>query len=250
MHQHSSEEAEGSRDSIRAKGLSDDGEDEDLESRLLRKRKANQAGGPKVGISEPRNIRLRLRSASGQKPFPATKAASEIPPVGAKGSLSKHLRSSSLVSEPLHGSSIAPIVIPPAPSSSRVKDKASEISVAAFDISPFRATGTSKPSQPEDLFPRSPLAPLFSDALPVTYVPKWKITPSTNVGTRETSRDFLDHVVPPPHIFMNFALKPDLFDDQYSMSLCEGFFFWGGGGGGWHVAASERAEGDKRGIEG
>ncbi|KAJ0605217.1 hypothetical protein HanPI659440_Chr02g0082621 [Helianthus annuus] len=171
----SSEEAEGSRGSLRAKSLS--GDDEDLESRLLRKRKADQAGGPKVGIPEPRNIRLRLRSASGQKPFPVTKAASEIPPVGTKGSLSKHLRSSSLVSEPLLGSSKAPIVIHPAHASSRVKDKAPEINVArvnpAFDVSPLRATGTSKPSQPEDLFPLSPLAPLFTEALPVPYVPKW-----------------------------------------------------------------------------
>ncbi|KAF5767788.1 hypothetical protein HanXRQr2_Chr14g0628811 [Helianthus annuus] len=39
----SSEEAEGSRGSLRAKSLSDDGDDEDLESRLL----------PKVGIPEP-----------------------------------------------------------------------------------------------------------------------------------------------------------------------------------------------------
>ncbi|MFS8023566.1 hypothetical protein Hanom_Chr16g01452951 [Helianthus anomalus] len=32
---------------------------------------------------------------------------------------------------------------------------------------------------------------------------------------------------------MNPCLTSDLFDDQYSMSLCEGFFFLGGGGGGW-----------------
>ncbi|KAJ0790123.1 hypothetical protein HanPI659440_Chr05g0211391 [Helianthus annuus] len=223
----SSEEAGDSRGSLREKGSSDDEDDEDLESRLLRKRKIVQTSSPKVAL-DPRNIRLRLRSASGQKPFPATKAASEVPPVGTKGSLSKHLRSSSLVSEPLLGSSKAPIVIPPAPASSRVKDKAPEASVTrvnpAFDISPLQAAGTSKPSQPEDLPSQSPLAPLFAEGLPVPYVPKWKITTSTVVGTPETARDFLDHVVPPPHKFMNFALNPDLFDDQYSMSLCEGFF--------------------------
>ncbi|KAF5790596.1 hypothetical protein HanXRQr2_Chr09g0385081 [Helianthus annuus] len=120
----SSEEAADSRGSLRAKSANDDDDDEDLESRLLRKRKAVQTSSPKAALA-PRNIRLRLRSASGQKPFPATKAASKVSPVGTKGSLSKHLRSSSLVSEPLLGSSKAPIVIPPAPASSRVKDKAS-----------------------------------------------------------------------------------------------------------------------------
>ncbi|KAJ0903654.1 hypothetical protein HanPSC8_Chr07g0272401 [Helianthus annuus] len=79
------------------------------------------------------------------------KAVSELPPTGVKGSLSKHLRSSSFVSEPLLGSSHAPIEIPTAPSSSRVRDKTPEVSVAriipAFEISPHHATGTSKPSQ-------------------------------------------------------------------------------------------------------
>ncbi|MFS8017894.1 hypothetical protein Hanom_Chr15g01385781 [Helianthus anomalus] len=171
-----------------AKGLSDDDGDEDLESRLLRKRKADQASGLKVGIPERRNIRLRLQSSSGQKCFPATKAASEIPPCWYQG----------LFVKALEGSSKAPIVIPPVPASSRVKDKVPEISVArvnpTFDVSPLRATGTSKPSQSEDLLPRSPLAPLFAEGLPVPYVPKWKITSSTVVGNSETARDFLDHV--------------------------------------------------------
>ncbi|KAJ0818932.1 hypothetical protein HanLR1_Chr00c0284g0735271 [Helianthus annuus] len=112
------------------------------------------------------------------------------------------------------GSSKALIVIPPAPASSRVKDNTSEISVArvnsAFDVSPLKATGTSKPSQPEDLFPRSPLAPLFAEGLSVPYVPKLKITSSTVVGIPETARDFLDHGLSPPHKFMNFTLNPDL----------------------------------------
>ncbi|KAM0015986.1 hypothetical protein Hdeb2414_s0032g00716781 [Helianthus debilis subsp. tardiflorus] len=34
------------------------------------------------------------------------------------------------------------------------------------------------------------------------------------------------HVVPPPHRFMNFALDPELFDDQYCLSICAGFFRW------------------------
>ncbi|MFS7978938.1 hypothetical protein Hanom_Chr10g00921371 [Helianthus anomalus] len=126
------------------------------------------------------------------------------------------------------GSSKAPIVIPPAPTSFRVKDKVPEVSVArvnpAFDIFPLQATGTGKPSHPEDLLSQSPLTPLFAEGLPVPYVSKWKITTSTVVGNPETAQDFLDHVVPPPHKFMNFALNPDLFDDQYSMSLCKGFF--------------------------
>ncbi|MFS7988930.1 hypothetical protein Hanom_Chr11g01040661 [Helianthus anomalus] len=128
----------------------------------------------------------------------------------------------------MSGISKAPIVIPPNPASSRVKDKAPEVSVArvnlAFDISPLQATGTSKPSHHEDLPSRSPLTPLFAEGLPIPYILKWKITTSTVVGTPKTARDFLDHVVHPPQKFMNFALNPDLFDDQYSMSLCEGFF--------------------------
>ncbi|KAM0012267.1 hypothetical protein Hdeb2414_s0054g00755211 [Helianthus debilis subsp. tardiflorus] len=175
-----------SQGSLRMKSSSNDEVDEDLETRLVRKRKAAQASSPKVA-AVPRNIRLRLRNASGQKTFPAVKAASELPPVGAKGSLSEHLRSSSLLSEPLlQGSSKAPIEIPTAPSSSRVRDKTPEISAAhntpAFEISPLHATGTKKPSHPEGLVSQSPLAPLFADALPVPYVPKWKITPSIIVG--------------------------------------------------------------------
>ncbi|MFS7957280.1 hypothetical protein Hanom_Chr07g00664501 [Helianthus anomalus] len=49
----------------------------------------------------PRDIRLRLRSASGQKVPPATKATSELPLIGVKGSLSNNLRYSGFVSEPL-----------------------------------------------------------------------------------------------------------------------------------------------------
>ncbi|KAF5778703.1 hypothetical protein HanRHA438_Chr12g0561911 [Helianthus annuus] len=217
----SSKEVEGSKGSLLSKNSSGD-EHEDLESRLIRKRKASTEVSHKAVIPEPRNIRLRLRSASGQKPFPASKATSEVPPTGAKSSLSKHLKSSSL------GNSKAPIVIPAAPAFSRVKDKAPETSVAhttpATEVSPLRATGTSKLKQPEDLFPRSPLAPMFAEGLPVPYVLKWKITPSIVVGTPETARDFLNHAVPPLHRFMNFALDPNLFDDQYSLSICEGFF--------------------------
>ncbi|MFS7941960.1 hypothetical protein Hanom_Chr06g00482461 [Helianthus anomalus] len=192
----SSDGKEDSRGSLRMKSSSNDVGDEDLESRLIRKRKAARTNSPKT--------------------FPATNAASELPPIGTKGSLSKHL------------SSKAPIEIPTAPSSSRVRDKTPEISVAhitpAFDVSPLHATGTSKPSHPEGLVSQAPLAPLFADALPVPYVPKWKITPSTVVGTPETARDFLAHAVTLSHKFMNSALRSDLFDDQYSISLCEGFF--------------------------
>ncbi|KAM0000023.1 hypothetical protein Hdeb2414_s0449g00896281 [Helianthus debilis subsp. tardiflorus] len=167
-------------------------EDKDFKSLLARKQKVDPTVSLKIVIHEPRNIRQRLKSASGQKPFPATKVASEVLPTGAKGSLSKHLKSSSLVREK------APIMIHVAPASFWIKDKALEISVAritpAFDVSPLRATGTSKPMQPEDPFPRSPLAPLFAAALPVPYVPKGKITPSTIVGTPETARDFMNHV--------------------------------------------------------
>ncbi|KAJ0803887.1 hypothetical protein HanLR1_Chr00c1606g0810591 [Helianthus annuus] len=212
----SSGEADNSQGSPRAEGSSGD-EDEDLEICLARKRKVNPAVTPKTTIPESRSIRQRLRSASGQKTFPVTKAASEIASTGVKGSLSKHLKSSSLISEPLlvsfflfaytclcvpafyssllplfafylkQGSSKAPIMISAAYASSRIKDKAPEISVARvtpdFDVFPLWAVGTSKPTQHEDPFPRSPLAPLFAEALPVPYAPKWKITPSTVVGT-------------------------------------------------------------------
>ncbi|KAJ0700819.1 hypothetical protein HanOQP8_Chr10g0372411 [Helianthus annuus] len=205
----SSDEKKGPLGSLQVKSSSDDDNNEYLESRLVRKRKAVQPSGPKQ-VPAPRNIWLRLRSASGQKAFPVTRGTSALPPTGVKGSLSKHLRSSSLVSELLLGSSNAPIEIPTAPSSSRV--------------SPLHATGTSKPSHLEGFVSRSPLAPLFADALPVSYILSWKITQSTVVGTPETARDFLAHAVPPSHRFINSALRADLFDDPYSMPLCEGFF--------------------------
>ncbi|KAJ0957636.1 hypothetical protein HanPSC8_Chr01g0029961 [Helianthus annuus] len=199
-------------------GHSDCDDEEDLESRLVRKRKAVS---PKP-VPTPRDIRQRLRSARGQKVPPKTKVVSELPPIGVKGSLSKHLRSSSL------GSSADRIEIPTGPSSSRVRDKTPEVSIAriasAFEVSPHHATRTSKPSQFEGLARRSPLAPLFADALPFTYVTKWKITHSLVIGTPETARDFLSHAVPPSHRFKNSALRDDLFEDQYSMSLCESFF--------------------------
>ncbi|MFS8025954.1 hypothetical protein Hanom_Chr16g01481241 [Helianthus anomalus] len=174
----------------------------------------------------PHDIRLRLQSACGQKAFPATRAASELPPTGVKGSMTKHSRSSSLVI--LFWSSHASIEIPTAPSSYRIRDKTPEASAASvtptFEISPLHATGTSKPSHLDGFASQSSLAPLFADALLVPYVPKWKIAQSTVVGTPETARDFLAHVVRPSHRFMNSALRADLFDDQYIMSLCEGFF--------------------------
>ncbi|KAJ0456414.1 hypothetical protein HanIR_Chr15g0762221 [Helianthus annuus] len=208
----SSKEVEGSQGSLLVKDSSGD-EDEDLESHLIRKRKADPEFGLKAAIPEPRNICSRLKSASSQKSFPVSK-----------------------------GSSKAPIVIPVAPAFSRVKDKAPETSdahtIPAIEVSPLRATGTSKLKQPEDLYSRSPLAPLFAEGLTIPYVPKWKITTSTVVWTPETARDFMNHVVPPPHKFMNFTLDPNLFDDQYNMSICKGFFR----GGGWHVAEGERAK--------
>ncbi|KAM0029536.1 hypothetical protein Hdeb2414_s0018g00527231 [Helianthus debilis subsp. tardiflorus] len=97
------------------------------------------------------------------------------------------------------GISKAPIEVPPAPLSSRVRDETSKISVAritpAFDVSPLHATGTSKPSQPLGFVSHCPLAPLFAEGLPVLYVPKWKITSSTVMGTPETARDFLAYVM-------------------------------------------------------
>ncbi|MFS7937977.1 hypothetical protein Hanom_Chr05g00434161 [Helianthus anomalus] len=176
----SSGEKKGPLSSLQVKSSSDDDNDEDLESRLVRKRKAAPPSSPK-----------------------------QVP-----------------------GSSNAPIQIPTVPSSSRVRDKTPEVSAAritpAFEVSPLHATGTSKPSHLEGFVSRCPLAPLFADALPVSYVPRWKITQSSVVGTPETARDFLAHVVPPSHRFMNSTQRADLFDDQYSMSLCEGFF-WGVG---------------------
>ncbi|KAM0047080.1 hypothetical protein Hdeb2414_s0009g00324281 [Helianthus debilis subsp. tardiflorus] len=219
----SSEGEESSPESLQVKHSSHEGE-EDLESRSARKRKT---ASPKQTMA-PRDIRLRLRSASGQKAPPSTKAASELPPIGVKGSLSKHLRSSNFVSEPLLESSHALIEIPTAPSHSRVRDKTPEVIIArialAFEVSPYHAMGTRKPSHFEGFSSRSPLAPMFADALPVPYIPKWKITQSSVVGNPQTARDFLTHAVPPSHKFMNSALRDDLFDDQYSMSLCEGFF--------------------------
>ncbi|MFS7972589.1 hypothetical protein Hanom_Chr09g00846581 [Helianthus anomalus] len=206
---------------VHPSGPSDDGE---VEIQLVRKRKSVSPHPAPA----PRNIRQRLRSASGQKLPPSSKAASDLPPAGVKGSLSKQLKSSSLVSAPLLGSSREPIEIPTGHSPSRIRDKASEVGVARFsstdELSPSHATGTSKPSFQEGLAYRSPLAPLFADALPGTYVPKWKVTSSSVIGTPEAAWDFLSHAVPPSHKFVNSALRDDLSEDQYSMSLCESFF--------------------------
>ncbi|MFS7949527.1 hypothetical protein Hanom_Chr06g00572611 [Helianthus anomalus] len=131
----SSKEAENSQGSLRVKGSIGD-EHKDLKSHLARKWKIDPKFSLKRVIPKPRNIRQRLRSASGQKPFSCNQSC---------------------------GSSKAPIVIHVAPSSFRIKDKGPEISVAritpTFDVSPIRATGTSKPMQLEDPFPLSPRLP-------------------------------------------------------------------------------------------
>ncbi|KAF5807332.1 hypothetical protein HanRHA438_Chr05g0241681 [Helianthus annuus] len=184
----SSGEKKGPLGSLQVRSSSDDDNDEDLESRLVRKRKAAPPSSPKQ-VPVPRDIRLRLRSASGQKAFSSTRAASELPPTRVKGSLTKHLRSSSLVSEPLL--------------------------LLEFWLTLAGPVLFCLPI---------PLSPLFADALPVPYIPRWKFTQSSVVGTPKTARDFLAHAVPPSHRFMNFAPRDDLFDDQYSMSLCEGLF--------------------------
>ncbi|KAJ0433964.1 hypothetical protein HanIR_Chr17g0876031 [Helianthus annuus] len=49
-------------------------------------------------------------------------------------------------------------------------------------------------------------------------------TSAPTIGTPEAARDFLSHAVPPSHKFVNSALRDDLFEDQYSMSLYESFF--------------------------
>ncbi|MFS8025944.1 hypothetical protein Hanom_Chr16g01481121 [Helianthus anomalus] len=115
--------------SLQVRSSSDDDDDEDLQSRLARKRKTTPSSSPKP-VLVPRDIRLRLRSPSGRKAFPTTRVASELPPTGVKGSMTKHLRLSCLMSEPLLRSSHAPIEIPTAPSSSRIRDKTLEVSVA------------------------------------------------------------------------------------------------------------------------
>ncbi|KAJ0771674.1 hypothetical protein HanPI659440_Chr07g0271801 [Helianthus annuus] len=77
----SSDEKEDSPSSLWVKSSSNDDDDEDLESCLVHKRKAAQTSSPKLAPA-PRNIRLKLWSASGQKTFPATKAGSNFPLLG------------------------------------------------------------------------------------------------------------------------------------------------------------------------
>ncbi|MFS8018365.1 hypothetical protein Hanom_Chr15g01391231 [Helianthus anomalus] len=92
-------------------------EHEDLASHLSQKHKAGLETGPNVVIPEPRNTRLRLRSASAQKSLPASRAVSEVPPTNTKGSLSNHFKtlrpSSSIVSEPFLVSSSCPFLLSP-----------------------------------------------------------------------------------------------------------------------------------------
>ncbi|KAJ0508476.1 hypothetical protein HanIR_Chr11g0517641 [Helianthus annuus] len=136
--------------------------------------------------------------------------------------------SSSLVSDPFLGSSRAPIVIPIAPTSSRAKGKAPEVSAASTDpvaeVSPVQATGQSKFKLSECFRPRSPLAPLFAEGLPAAYIPRWRITPSTVIDTPRLLGILWLMPSPHSHRFMNFALDTEIFDDQYSLSICEGFF--------------------------
>ncbi|KAJ0791870.1 hypothetical protein HanOQP8_Chr01g0010841 [Helianthus annuus] len=82
----SSDGEESSPDSLQVKNSSPD-DKEDLESRLARKRKTVS---PKP-VPAPRDIRLRLQSASGQKAPPVAKVVYELPPTSVKGSLSKPL---------------------------------------------------------------------------------------------------------------------------------------------------------------
>ncbi|KAJ0476559.1 hypothetical protein HanHA300_Chr13g0478721 [Helianthus annuus] len=118
---------------------SDQSDDEALEVRLVRKRKA---ASPRP-TPTPHDIRQRLWSASGQKPPLSSKAVSDLPPIGVKGSLSKHPRSSSL------GSSHDSIGIPTSPSSSRVRDKTSDVGIArfssAFELHPLMLRGPVNP---------------------------------------------------------------------------------------------------------
>ncbi|MFS7947522.1 hypothetical protein Hanom_Chr06g00549261 [Helianthus anomalus] len=206
--------------------------DEDLGTRLSRKCKANPVGDINATVPVPRSIRSRLRSASNQKSQPASQDASEVPPTNTNGSLSKHLKtlrpSSSLVSGPFLVSSKAPIVILAAPASSQSKGKSLEVSVAPADpvveASHVQAISQSRFKLPKCFQARSPIAPLFAEGLPTVYIPRWKTTPSTVVDTPEGARNFMAHALPPSHRFMNFALDPEMFDDQYSLSIYEGFF--------------------------
>ncbi|KAM0043078.1 hypothetical protein Hdeb2414_s0010g00337041 [Helianthus debilis subsp. tardiflorus] len=206
--------------------------DEDLGIRLSRKRKADPVVDANAAVLEPRSIRLRLYSASSQKSQPASRAVSKVPLANTKGSLSKHLKtlrpSSSLASGPFLGSSKAPIVILAAPASSQVKGKGPEVSAAPADpvveAFPIQATGQSKFKLPECFRARSPLVPFFAEGLPIAYIPQWRITPSIVVDTPEVARDFMAHALPPSHRFMNFVVDSEVFDDQYSLSICEGFF--------------------------
>ncbi|KAM0051672.1 hypothetical protein Hdeb2414_s0007g00239241 [Helianthus debilis subsp. tardiflorus] len=165
----SSDEKKGPPGSLQVRSSSDDDNDEDLESRLARKRKAVN---PKQ-VPAPRDIRLRLQRASGQKPSLPQGLLLNFPLLGLKAPYP--------CACDLPGSSNAPIEIPTAPSSSsRVREKTPDVSAAritsAFEVSPHHATGTSKLSYLEGFVSRSPLAPLFADALPVPYIPRWKIT--------------------------------------------------------------------------
>ncbi|KAJ0541707.1 hypothetical protein HanHA89_Chr09g0331541 [Helianthus annuus] len=129
----------------------------------------------------------------------------------------------------VHGSSKAPIVILTVSASSQAKGKGPEMSANPVEpvvaASPVQATGQSRFKLPGFFHDRIPLDPLFAEGFPPPYIPRWKITPSIVISTPEIAWDFMAHALPPSHRFMNFVLDPEIFDDQYSLSICEGFLW-------------------------
>ncbi|KAJ0714685.1 hypothetical protein HanPI659440_Chr13g0492221 [Helianthus annuus] len=207
--------------------------DEDLETRLSRKRKFDLDVGTSGVVPEVRDIHSKLRSASNKKSQSTSQTMSEALPVATKTSYSFFPSSFSPLSLfllLLKGTFKAPVAVPASSAPLLVK-KSQEGNVkpveAVAHISLPQTSVKSKVHAPSSRV-WSPLAPLFEEGYPPPYAPNWKITSSSIISTGEIARDFMSHALPPSQRFMNAVLDPQIFEDQYCMAMCESFS-WGAG---------------------
>ncbi|KAJ0480685.1 hypothetical protein HanIR_Chr13g0634491 [Helianthus annuus] len=184
------------------------GGDEDLETRLSRKRKFDLDVGTSGVVPEVRDIHSKLRSASNKKSQSTSQTMSEALPVGTKAPVAVPASSAPLLVKKSQEGNVKPVE-------------------AVAHISLPQTSVKSKVHAPSSRV-WSLLAPLFEEGYPPPYAPNWKITSSSIISTGEIAREFMSHALPPSQRFMNVVLDPQIFEDQYCMAVCESFS-WGAG---------------------
>ncbi|KAJ0438486.1 hypothetical protein HanHA300_Chr16g0614581 [Helianthus annuus] len=121
----------------------------------------------------------------------------------------------------------APIVILTTPASSQAKGKGPETSATPIEpvvaASLTQATSQSKFQLPKCFHARIPLAPLCR-GLSYSLYSSVEDNPFHDCWHPRDFSGFHGPCSPPSHRFMNFALDPEIFEDQYNLSICEGFF--------------------------